>query len=98
MRRSTLNRAIWLAAIVIIANLSTGSASAAVDPVNFWNSIAVQTIVTAGQGPVPASRSLAIVQIAIHDALNAINSRYDRYAFTKTAPNGAAVDVAIATA
>jgi len=39
-----------------------------------------------------------MVQIAIHDALNAINSRYERYALAQTAPNGAAVDVAIATA
>jgi hypothetical protein len=66
--------------------------------VSYWNTIAIQTIVKAGQGPVPASRSLAIVQIAIHDALNTIDTRYKRYALRGTAPNGGSADAAIATA
>jgi hypothetical protein len=72
--------------------------SAATDPVSYWNTIAIQATATAGQGAIPASRTLAIVQVAIHDALNAIDSRYERYAFTGTAPNGASVDAAVAAA
>src|SRR5262252_5394253 len=71
---------------------------AAVDPVGDWNTIAVQATITAGQSGIPQSRTLAIVHLAIHDALNAIDSRYERYAFTGTAPTGTSVDAAVATA
>ena len=74
-----------------------GSAVAVVDPVSNWNAVAVQATLTAGQTVVP-SRTLAIVQVAIHDALNAIDSRYERYAFAGSAPAGASVDAAIAAA
>jgi len=97
MRKAKLNWAIWLAAIMSLI-LWTGSVSAATDPVSRWNSIAIQTIMASGENGVVSSRTLAIVQVAIHDALNAIDSRYERYAFTGTAPNGASVDAAIATA
>jgi len=63
--------------------------------VSYWNTITVQTLLAAGQGSIPATRTLVIIHIAIHDALNAIDSRYERYAFTGTAPNGASVDAAI---
>jgi hypothetical protein len=97
MRKTKLNWAIWLAAIMSLT-FWTGSVSAATDPVSRWNAIAIQTIMTSGQNGVVSSRTLAIVQVAIHDALNAIDSRYERYAFTGTAPRGASVDAAIATA
>jgi PAP2 superfamily len=74
------------------------SLSAATDPVTNWNSIASQTIVMAGQSGQAASRTLAIVQIAIHDALNAIDARYEQYAFKGRTHHGASVDAAIATA
>lgn len=78
--------------------LWTSSASAATDPVSSWNLFAGQIALASGQGGQVASRTLAIVQLAIHDALNAIDSRYQRYAFNGTAPNGASVDAAIAAA
>src|SRR5262245_7806768 len=98
MRRSKSNCAIWLAVIATFATVWPRSVSAATDPVSFWNSIAVPATATAGQGAIPASRTLAIVQIAIHDALNAIDPRYERYAFTGTPPRGASADAAVAAA
>src|SRR5215510_14370686 len=98
MGKSTFNRTISLVVVLAIVALKTTSASAATDPVSYWNTIAIQAIIKAGQGPVPASRSLAIVQIAIHDALNTIDTRYERYAFGGAAPNGASANAAIATA
>ncbi len=83
------------------ANSATAGVSPALctdSAVSNWNSFAVQAILTAGQGAVPESRTLAIVQVAIHDALNAIDSRYERYAFTGDAQAGASVDAAIAAA
>jgi hypothetical protein len=48
---------------------------AAVDTVSAWNTIAVQATLTAGENAVVQSRTLAIIHVAIHDALNSINSR-----------------------
>ena len=63
-----------------LAAVWAGSASPAVDPVSNWNTIAVQATLTAGENAVAQSRTLAIVHVAIHDALNSIDSRYERYA------------------
>src|SRR5438552_1726187 len=87
-----------LSLAVIVAGIWLGSASAAVDPVSNWNAIAVQGTLTAGENAIVQSRTLAIVQVAIHDTLNAIDSRYERYTFTGDAPIGASVDAAIAAA
>jgi len=92
------NRPICVATIVILTALWTSSAFGAVNPVNNWNGIVSQALLAAGQSPPVQSRTLAIVQIAIHDALNAIESRYQRYAFKGTAPAGASVDAAVAAA
>ena len=89
-------RCVWIAAVAGATVFWPESAAAVVDPVSNWNSIAVKAILTAGQGAVPESRTLAIVQVAIHDTLNAIDSRYERYAFTGDAQVGASVDAAIA--
>jgi hypothetical protein len=86
------------ALIACVTALWTGSVAAAVDPVSNWNSVAVQAFSTAGQNGAVSSRTLAITQAAIHDALNAIESRYERYTFTGNAPVGASVDAAIAAA
>jgi len=72
--------------------------SAAADPVSNWNAIAVQAIVTAGQNAIVASRTLAIAQVAVHDTVNAIDPRYQRYAFKGSAKPGASMDAAIAAA
>ena len=91
--------AYFLAALMAgIAVVWTGPVSAVVDPVSYWNTTAVQAFVTTGQGGASSSRTLAIVQVAVHDALNAIDSRYERYAFTGNAQPGASVDAAIAAA
>jgi hypothetical protein len=76
--------------------ISAGFASAAVDPVSDWNKIAVQAALTAGENGIVESRTVAIVQLAIHDALNAIDPRYERYAFSGHAPKGTSVNAAIA--
>jgi hypothetical protein len=63
-----------------------------------WNSIAVQATLAAGQNGITQSRSLAIAQIAIHDALNAIEDRYRRYALTADLEPGASAEAAVAAA
>jgi hypothetical protein len=81
-----------------IVGLSPDFASAVVNPVSNWNTIAIQASFAAGQNGITQSRTLAIVHIAIHDAVNTIQARYRRYAFTGDATPGASIDAAIAAA
>jgi hypothetical protein len=76
----------------------TGSATAAPDPVSYWNTVAIQVAATAGQGVQPASRTFAMVHLAIHDALNSIDPRYGRYALTGSANPASSPEAAIAAA
>jgi hypothetical protein len=85
-----------LIAIALLVGSST--MYAAVDAVSTWNTVAVQATLTAGENAVVQSRTLAIAHVAIHDALNSIDSRYERYAFKGDVQTGASVDAAIAAA
>src|SRR5262245_60299024 len=83
---------------IAIGVLWTGSVFAATNPVSSWNLIVSQAALAAGQSPPVLSRTLAIVQVAVHDALNSINSRYEPYALSGSAPAGAFPDAAVAAA
>jgi hypothetical protein len=77
-----------------------------------WNQIAIDasgvdhTPVAPGEarvfgeqlGPGRASKAIAIVQIAVFDAVNAIYGRWDSYTGLAPAPSGASVDAAMAQA
>jgi hypothetical protein len=79
--------------------LASGSLMASgTNPVSAWNEAAVQATFTAGEATHPQSRALAIVQLAVHDALNSIDSRYHRYAYNGDMLPGAAAEAAIAVA
>ena len=58
------------------------------DAVMEWNQIAFAATVTAGQGPVPQIRSMAIVHVAVHDAVNAITCRNRTYLSITCGPWG----------
>jgi hypothetical protein len=82
------------------------------DTLRYWNRIAVDasgldhTPVAAGEsrvfgeqlGPGRASRAMAIVHIAMFDAVNAFDGRYRSYTGMRPAPRGASLDAAIAQA
>ena len=63
-----------------------------------WNETTMQAIAASGQNNVVATRTLAMVQAAVHDALNAINRRYDAYYFEGPAEPAASPDAAVAAA
>lgn len=87
------------ARLTIVALLAGSTALyAAVDQASNWNSVAVQATLTAGENAVTQTRTLAIVQVAIHDALNSISPRYERYALTCDAEPEASVKAAVASA
>ena len=68
---------------VLASSLPVGRAAARMragaDVALEWNQIALDATVTAAQGPLPQIRSMAIVQVAMHDAVNAIMRDFDTY-------------------
>ena len=61
---------------VLALVLALGNMQVKADVVTDWNKIAQQTILNAGSNPIVSSRSLAIVQSSVFDAVNGIERRY----------------------
>jgi hypothetical protein len=89
--RMKLTRVI-LSAVVAVA---ISGPSAPADVVQDWNGEALK--VTFPVGP-PQARMLAIVHVAIHDAINSITGQYQTYAVRHAAPAGASPVAAAAAA
>jgi hypothetical protein len=76
--------------------------------VQFWHDVALDTVALdhtpeEGQGPsqggpTRTSRAMAMVQIAVFDALNAFENRFNYFTWATTVPEGASADAAVATA
>lgn len=63
-----------------------------------WNETSVKAVGAGGQNPIQQTRTIAMVQGAVHDALNSIQPRYAPYYYeTRSAP-GASADAAVAAA
>lgn len=63
--------------------------------------VAAFQVIKAGDGygdPMAASRSLAMMHLAMHDAVNAVQARYRRYALTTAPPSSSGADPAVAAA
>jgi hypothetical protein len=76
--------------------LAGSAITAKADVVLDWNAIAVSTI--QGQNPFAQSRFLAITQLAVFEAVNAITRDYKPYLGTVTAPAGASAEAAAVAA
>src|SRR6266540_5035977 len=63
-----------------------------------WNETAFAVTAAGGQNPIVISRSVAMTQLAVHDALNAIDRRYEPYLSEGPAHPAAAPAAAIAAA
>jgi len=61
-----------------------------------WNLIAVQAV--GPTAPFPSTRAMAIVQLAVFEAVNAITHRYEPYLGIVSAPEGASADAAVVAA
>ena len=87
-----------LAAAAALFSLAA-SAPARADTVTDWNAIATTAIVTtAGQPPHPSTLSLAMVQGAVYDAVNAIDGGHSPYLVAPPAVSSDSTDAAAATA
>jgi len=78
--------------------LSFALAQPAANEVLQWNETTMKAIDANGQSNVVATRTLAMVQGAVHDALNGINRRYDAYYWEGPADAAASPDAAVAAA
>jgi hypothetical protein len=77
------------------ACVMTGPAAArTADPVMEWNDIARQVIVVPALSAVEQTRAMAIVHVAIHDAVSGITGKYTRYHSTTAAPADASPEAA----
>ena len=85
-----------LIALVVMLSTANSRAAPASDPVLEWNSIMVNT--TASQNPFFQARFAAITQLAVFEAVNAIDKEYEPYLGTITAPRGASADAAAVAA
>jgi len=68
------------------------------DEVTDWNVLAIDVLALAGHNNIVMTRGLAMAHLATHDALNAIDRRYEPYLFDRRAEPGAAADAAVAAA
>jgi len=99
MKTSARSYAVAVAAAGVLAWLSGPAfTQPAANEVLQWNDTTMKAIDANGQSNVVATRTLAMVQAAVHDALNAINRRYDAYYFEGPGDPTASPDAAVAAA
>jgi hypothetical protein len=76
--------------------VTTSRVAASSDVVLEWNALAVTTL--ASQSPYAQARFMAITQLAVFEAVNAITGDYEPYIGTIDAPDGASADAAAVAA
>jgi hypothetical protein len=84
--------------IALVALLVCSPIAARADVVLDWNAIAMSTLIGQGQSPFAQARFMAITQLAVFDAVNAITGNYRPYRETIVAPAGASADAAAVAA
>src|SRR5215468_10308605 len=84
--------------IAVMATLSRLAFAQSPNAVVQWNETTMNVIDANGQNAVQSTRTLAMVQGAVHDAVNSINRRYDAYYFEGPGDGGASPDAAVAAA
>jgi hypothetical protein len=102
MNSGSIQRSIRRGAVAlflfVIAWLAALPTSARANPITDWDVIAFDAVEASGKtGPV-TSCDVAMAHLAMHDALNAIDRRYEPYAYEAVAPRGASPEAAVAAA
>ena len=85
------------AAIALVLSLSTMATTIRADVVTDWNEMACAIVGKVGAGS-PGHRLMAYVQVAVFDAVSAVEKRGKPYMGALAAPAGASVDAAVAAA
>jgi hypothetical protein len=68
------------------------------DAVLDWNEVALAQVIAARQSPPDGARTMAMVHVAIFEAVNAIDRRYAPYAFKDRAPANTSAEAAAGAA
>jgi hypothetical protein len=84
LQRSTF-LALTVTAALAFAAMATPTRVAA-DAVSDWNVTGFEATSTGGQNNAALSRPMAMMQLAVHDALNALERRYEPYIYTADRP------------
>jgi hypothetical protein len=79
--------------VCLLSALSVCTAARA-DVVTDWNDVAVARLLAARQLPPDGARAVAMVHVAMFDAINAAQPRYTSYAFKGKAPAGTSAEAA----
>ena len=90
-----MNHSTFIAIAIFIA-VASGSAHA--DTVTDWNQSAIEVMKVAKVSANPWSRTLAMMHVAMSDAINSVQGRYTRYVATIPVVPGASADAAAAAA
>ena len=88
----------YRAMTVFLVSLVLAAAQARAGEVERWNRIATDVSAAAQTDPLTESRVFSIMHAAMHDALNAIERRYEPYRADLTAARGASPQAAVAAA
>ena len=78
--------------------LFTSVAGVSADEVTHWNRVATDAAAAAQTDPLTESRAFAMLHVAIHDAVNAVDARYQTYDPVKPAEAGARPEAAASAA
>jgi hypothetical protein len=96
-----MKKALPLLVLLVLGSPGRATADAVID----WNTTAANAAFAAGLDnsagcvdPLHESRMFAMMHVAIHDALNAIDRRSEPYAFDAQAPAGTSPEAAVAAA
>src|SRR5262245_3689049 len=84
--------------LFVIASCAALSTIARADAVIDWDVIAFKVVEDSGKFGPATSCDIAMAHLAMHDALNAIDRRYNPYVYDAVAPRGASPAAAIAAA
>lgn len=94
-RAQTLRCRLSAIAVLVVA---LGCATARADTVSDWNVIAFDTFKAANIGGNPQIRALAIMHVAMSDAVNTVQNRYTRHALSVAFNPAASAEAAAAAA
>src|SRR5256886_2821674 len=84
--------------LILCLTVASLSLPASANEVVQWNETTLKAIKANGQGNVVATRTRAMGEVAVHDALNAVGRRYDAYYFEGPGDPAASPDATVAAA
>ena len=88
----------WLSLLLATLAMVLTAGHAGADTVTEWNQTSIDVLKAGNVLGNPWSRSMAMVHVAIADAVNTIQGRYTRYAVSLPAAPNASADAAVAAA